>query len=71
DAAAVFSMLSGRGINLNERVGATLEIESGTNDPMAIFLTIMLVEVLVGEIGAPLETILFFVQQFGFGLIIG
>lgn len=71
DAAAVFSMLSGRGINLNERVGATLEIESGTNDPMAIFLTIMLVEVLVGEFGAPLETILFFVQQFGFGLIIG
>ncbi|MDO8825876.1 potassium/proton antiporter [Methylophaga sp.] len=71
DAAAVFSMLSGRGINLNERVGATLEIESGTNDPMAIFLTIMLVEILVGEIGTPLETILFFVQQFGFGLIIG
>lgn len=71
DAAAVFSMLSGRGINLNERVGATLEIESGTNDPMAIFLTIMLVEVLVGDIGGPLDTVLFLVQQFGFGLIIG
>ncbi|MCL5974628.1 MAG: potassium/proton antiporter [Gammaproteobacteria bacterium] len=71
DAAAVFSMLSGRGINLNERVGATLEIESGTNDPMAIFLTIMLVEVLVGEIGGTLDTVLFLVQQFGFGLIIG
>ncbi|MDO8825360.1 potassium/proton antiporter [Methylophaga sp.] len=71
DAAAVFSMLSGRGINLNERVGATLEIESGTNDPMAIFLTIMLVEVLVGEIGGPLDTVLFLLQQFGFGLIIG
>jgi cell volume regulation protein A len=71
DAAAVFSMLSGRGINLNERVGATLEIESGTNDPMAIFLTIMLVELLTGEIGGPLETLLFLVEQFGFGLIIG
>jgi cell volume regulation protein A len=71
DAAAVFSMLGGRGINLNERVGATLEIESGTNDPMAIFLTLMLVELLTGEIGSPLETLMFFIRQFGLGLLIG
>ncbi|EPC04465.1 potassium:proton antiporter [Litchfieldella anticariensis FP35 = DSM 16096] len=71
DAAAVFSMLSGRGVNLNERVGATLEIESGTNDPMAIFLTIMLVELLVGEIGGIGETLTFLVSQFGLGLLIG
>ncbi|MEC8937842.1 MAG: potassium/proton antiporter, partial [Pseudomonadota bacterium] len=71
DAAAVFSMLSGRGVNLNERVGATLEIESGTNDPMAIFLTLMLVELLVGDIGAVSETLLFFVSQFGIGLAVG
>ncbi len=71
DAAAVFSMLSGQGVNLNERVGATLEIESGTNDPMAIFLTLMLVELLVGEIGGIGETVLFFFSQFGFGTLIG
>ncbi|MBS9402529.1 potassium/proton antiporter [Halomonas sp. TRM85114] len=71
DAAAVFSMLSGRGVNLNERVGATLEIESGTNDPMAIFLTIVLVEVLVGEIGGVVDTGLFLVKQFGLGMVVG
>ena len=71
DAAAVFAMLSGRGVNLNERVRATLEIESGTNDPMAIFLTIMLIELLVGDIGGILETSIFFLQQFGVGLAMG
>ncbi|PMR77902.1 potassium/proton antiporter [Billgrantia endophytica] len=71
DAAAVFSMLNGRGVNINERVSATLEIESGTNDPMAIFLTIMLIELLVGDIGGIVETLLFLVQQFGVGIVAG
>ncbi|MGM0782982.1 MAG: potassium/proton antiporter [Pseudomonadota bacterium] len=71
DAAAVFSMLSGRGVHLNERVSATLEIESGTNDPMAIFLTLLLVELLVGDLGGVPETLLFLVSQFGLAMIIG
>ncbi|SHM53699.1 potassium/proton antiporter [Halomonas cupida] len=71
DAAAVFSMLSGSGLNLNERVAATLEIESGTNDPMAIFLTLVLVESLVGGVSSPLAMLLLFAQQFALAIIIG
>ncbi|WP_417542061.1 potassium/proton antiporter [Methylophaga thalassica] len=71
DAAAVFSMLRGQGININERVGATLEIESGTNDPMAIFLTLMFIQLLISDENTILGNVLFFLQQFGFGIGIG
>ncbi|WP_086622816.1 potassium/proton antiporter [Kushneria konosiri] len=71
DAAAVFSMLSGQGIRLNERVGATLEIESGTNDPMAIFLTLILSQTLAGSIDSVSGTLLMFVEQFGIGALAG
>src|SRR5262249_26377072 len=47
DAAAVFFLIHARGLRLRPRVGATLEIESATNDPFAIFLTLLLVEMLL------------------------
>lgn len=71
DAAAVFSVLRSQGVHLRERVAATLEIESGSNDPMAILLTIGCLEVLSGRMEFGAGLVVLFVQQMGLGTIIG
>lgn len=72
DAAAVFSLLHTSAVRLNERVTSILEIESGANDPMAVFLTLALLQYLqMPDSYGPLDSLLLFVQQIGLGALIG
>ena len=72
DAAAVFSLLHTSAVRLNERVTSILEIESGANDPMAVFMTIALIEYILNPVDyEALDSVLFFVQQMGLGALFG
>jgi cell volume regulation protein A len=75
DAAAVFSLLQSSGVRLNERVAATLEIESGLNDPMAVFLTIAFITLALaqvsGEVVGAGDLFIAFVLQMGWGAALG
>ncbi len=77
DAAAVFALLTRSGVTLNERVAATLEIESGVNDPMAVYLTLAFIALLAqaqaaaGGSSAWASMAWAFVQQFGWGALGG
>lgn len=71
DAAAVFFLLHSRGLRLRPRVRDLLEIESGTNDPFAIFLTIMLVEMLLVGQRSWGALAIFLLQQAALGALFG
>jgi len=71
DAAAVFFLIHARGLRLRPRVGATLEVESGSNDPFAVLLTIILVEFLTVGDRSWQHVLAVFAQQAALGTVIG
>lgn len=71
DAAAVFSILRSRGVSLKGRLRPLLELESGSNDPMAIFLTVGMIQLLQNPGLSPVELFSMFLQQMGVGALVG
>ncbi len=71
DAAAVFSVLRSKGISLKGHLKPLLELESGSNDPMAIFLTVGLIQLIQFPQRSPLNLIGLFFLQMLVGAVIG
>jgi cell volume regulation protein A len=71
DAAAVFFLLHLHGLDIKPRVRSVLEVESGLNDPMAVFLTIGCVELLTDGAEPSWELGLAFANQIAGGAAIG
>lgn len=69
DASAVFAVLSGK--NIKEKLSSTLEVESGTNDPMAVFLTLSIIQLLIVDEPNVWLLIGSFFWQMSVGLLIG
>lgn len=71
DAAAVFSVLRSKGISLKGKLKPLLELESGSNDPMAIFLTVGLIQLITLPNSSIFNIFGLFVQQMLIGVAIG
>lgn len=71
DSASVFSILRSKGIRLKQQLRPLLELESGSNDPMAYLMTIMLIQVIqMGDMNIGDMALLFLVQM-SVGLVAG
>mgnify|MGYP005839642767 FL=1 len=71
DAAAVFSLLRGQAVNLRGRLKPLLELESGSNDPVAVFLTLGMIQLILNP-AQPVESLApLFIVQMGIGAVVG
>lgn len=71
DAAAVFSVFRAKSLGLSRGVRETLELESGSNDPMAVFLTVGIIHLITHSNSGVLELIFLFFQQMIIGAVVG
>lgn len=71
DAAAVFSVLRGKGVGLKGNLRPLLEFESGSNDPMAIFLTLSLTQLLITPDAPWSSLIMAFFINMVLGVVVG
>lgn len=71
DAAAIFSVLRSRHVSLRGKIRPLLELESGSNDPMAVFLTLGLIRLLSNQTLSITYLIPVFVLEFAVGLSMG
>ena len=71
DAAAVFSILRNRGVALKGHLRPVLELESGSNDPMAYFLTITLTGIVAAGHADASELVISFLKEFILGAAVG
>lgn len=71
DAAAVFAILRSKGVGLRGQIKPLIELESGTNDPMAVFLTTALITLLTRPDASIVSLIPMFIQQMILGALLG
>ncbi|HQM27685.1 MAG TPA: potassium/proton antiporter [Syntrophorhabdus sp.] len=71
DAAAVFSVLRSKNVSLSGRAKPLLELESGSNDPMAVLLTVGIIQIITNPETSISSVALIFVVQMGLGIVFG
>ncbi|MCW5899093.1 MAG: potassium/proton antiporter [Flavobacteriales bacterium] len=71
DAAAVFTILRSKGMGLKGNLRQTLELESGSNDPMAFFLTTAMLQLVIAPEASPWTLVPMFFLQMGIGALMG